>query len=173
MALYSPVCYGSLICRADERGRRRHSSDRRGSRRPLHMAGSRLPEPWHGSGPGREETVLATREASTQTSGRTAVWSSGLSMFVSVESTTKQACCAGRYTPMRERAERVGVSFNSTPVELRQIVDENSSPGAVTRASVSIHSFQKTRSQTIRRAEMEVGGFDDSDGDDGDPGGEP
>ena len=99
---------------------------------------------------------------------------------------------------MRERAERIGVNFNSTPVELRQIVDENSSPGAVTRARVSIHSFQNSRSQTIRRAEIreqslraefnrrcdppEPGqirvaqcliGFDDSDGDNGDPGGEP
>ena len=79
---------------------------------------------------------------------------SGLSVFVSVESTTKKASCAKRYTPMRERAERIGVNFNSTPVELRQIVDENSSPGAVTRARVSIHSFQNSRSQTIRRAEI-------------------
>ena len=78
----------------------------------------------------------------------------GVAVFVSVESTTKKACCAERYTPMRERAERASVSFNSTPVELRQIVDENPSPGAVIRARVSIHSLKKTRSQTIRRAEI-------------------
>ena len=60
-----------------------------------------------------------------------------------------------RQTPMRERAGRVGVTFNSTPVELRQIVGdaENASPGAVTRARASIHSFQTLRGQTIRRAE--------------------
>ena len=34
----------------DESGRRRRSSSRRGSRRPLHMAASRLPEPWPDSG---------------------------------------------------------------------------------------------------------------------------
>lgn len=60
-----------------------------------------------------------------------------------------------RQTPMRERDERVGVTFNSTSVELRQIVgdDENASPGAVTRARASIHSFQTLRGQKIRRAE--------------------
>ena len=62
----------------DESGRRRHSSGRRGPRRPLYMAAGRLPEPWHGSGPRREEAVLATREASTRTSGRTAVWFGGV-----------------------------------------------------------------------------------------------
>ena len=58
---------------------------------------------------------------------------------------------------MRERALRGSASrtFNSTPVELRQIVgdDENASPGAVTRARASIHSFQTLRGQRIRRAE--------------------
>ena len=60
-----------------------------------------------------------------------------------------------RQTPMRERAEGFGVTFNSTPVELRQIVvgDENASPGAATRARASIHWFQTLRGQTIRRAE--------------------
>ena len=89
---------------------------------------------------------------------------SGLSAFVSVE--TPKKAFVTRQTPMRERAERVGVTSNSTPVELRQIVgdDENTSPGAVTCARASIHSFEMLRSHDSPSAQLQRAELDGSVG---------